>query len=112
MLQGHHSMAWMSGKAALQSMRLIMFADSIHGVSSACTVLPFCCCRLVVMSATLGGGLAEDLQDLMGQAAAASSADSSSSSSSSSSGSASVPVVISEGRSYPVTTHFLGKPCE
>jgi hypothetical protein len=57
------------------------------------------------MSATLGGGLAEDLQDLMGQAAAASSADSSSSS-------ASVPVVISEGRSYPVITHFLGKPCE
>jgi ATP-dependent helicase HrpB len=59
------------------------------------------------MSATLGGGLAEDLQDLMGQAAAANSADSSSSSSS-----ASVPVVISEGRSYPVATHFLGKPCE
>jgi hypothetical protein len=61
------------------------------------------------MSATLGGGLAEDLQELMAQAADSSSADSSSSSSSSSTA---VPVVISEGRSYPVTTHFLGKPRE
>uniref|UniRef100_A0A383V6U4 ATP-dependent helicase HrpB n=1 Tax=Tetradesmus obliquus TaxID=3088 RepID=A0A383V6U4_TETOB len=63
--------------------------------------------RLVVMSATLGGGLAEDLQDLM---AAAAGGSSSSSSSGSSSSEAAVPVVISEGRSYPVTTHFLGKP--
>jgi hypothetical protein len=80
--------------------------------------------RLVVMSATLAGGLAQDLQHIMGsnQAADSSStggtsssssqaADSSSNGSSGgSSGSSSVPVVISEGRSYPVTTNYLGKP--
>jgi hypothetical protein len=76
------------------------------------------------MSATLGGGLAEDLQHIMGsnQAADSSSTGETSSSSSqatdsssdgstgSSKGSSGVPVVISEGRSYPVTTHYLGKP--
>ena len=64
--------------------------------------------RLAVMSATLGGGLAQDLQQVMAEANQAAQ-DTNSSSSSNSSG---VPVVVSEGRSYPVTTHYLGKPRE
>lgn len=82
-----------------------------------------CCapCRLVVMSATLGGGLAEDLQALMttanqqeaSQPAVGSSSGSNGDGSTSSSTSSTlVPVVKSEGRSYPVKTHYLGKPCE
>jgi HrpA-like RNA helicase len=61
------------------------------------------------MSATLGGGLAQDLQQVMGEANQAAQ-DTPSSSSGSSSGQ--VPVVVSEGRSYPVTTHYLGRPRE
>ena len=65
------------------------------------------------MSATLGGGLAQDLQQLMTDSNAAAAGDGGpDSSSSGSSSSSAVPVVISEGRSYPVTTHYLGKPCE
>lgn len=75
------------------------------------SVVLFRACRLAVMSATLGGGLAQDLQQLMAGSQAADTVGASSSSSSSGS-SSSVPVVISEGRSYPVTTHYLGKPCE
>lgn len=60
-------------------------------------------CRLAVMSATLGGGLAQDLQQLMA---------SSSQAAGSQQAADNVPVVISEGRSYPVTTHYLGKPRE
>lgn len=52
------------------------------------------------MSATLGGGLAQDLQHLMAGSQATGSL------------AADVPVVISEGRSYPVITHYLGKPRE
>lgn len=59
------------------------------------------------MSATLGGGLAESLQQLMSRVAAGGDGTSDSSS-----GTASVPVIVSEGRSYPIITHFLGKPCE
>lgn len=55
------------------------------------------------MSATLGGGLAQDLQQLMA---------SSSQAAGSQQAADNVPVVISEGRSYPVTTHYLGKPRE
>lgn len=76
------------------------------------------------MSATLGGGLAQDVQHIMGSNQAADStstggisssssqsADSSSNGSSDgSNGISAVPVVISEGRSYPVTTNYLGKP--
>jgi HrpA-like RNA helicase len=57
------------------------------------------------MSATLGGGLAQDLQQLM-------STNSQAAGGSSSQAADAVPVVISEGRSYPVTTHYLGKPRE
>lgn len=63
------------------------------------------------MSATLGGGLAQDLQSLMSANLTQSNSSSNSSSSSSNSSSTGVPVVVSEGRSYPVTTHYLGRPC-
>ncbi|KIY98238.1 ATP-dependent helicase HrpB [Monoraphidium neglectum] len=62
--------------------------------------------RLLVMSATLGGGLAEGVQELMtscqeeGAAAAPDSGDRRQT----------VPVVVSEGRSFPVTTVYLGAP--
>lgn len=69
-------------------------------------------CRLVVMSATLGGGLAQELAGLMKPQADLAGAAGTSHPGSSSSSSSNVPVIISEGRSFPVTTHFLGKPCE
>eukprot|EP00879_Flechtneria_rotunda_P014220 GHRR01014857.1.p1 GENE.GHRR01014857.1~~GHRR01014857.1.p1 ORF type:complete len:278 (+),score=99.70 GHRR01014857.1:687-1520(+) len=69
--------------------------------------------RLVVMSATLGGDLAEDLQELMSRGAAADTTSSIAEGPGGSSGApAAVPVIVSEGRSYPVTTQYLGKPCE
>lgn len=77
----------------------------------------------MAMSATLGGGLAEDLAALMAQhhqqqqpeggaGQATSSTNSSSTDGSSVRNRLDVPVIISEGRSFPVTTHYCGRPCE
>lgn len=66
---------------------------------------------MLVMSATLGGGLAEDVAALM--------ADSSPSQETAEPAAtaaaqppAAVPVLVSEGRSYPVRTQYLGEPSE
>ncbi|GBF89428.1 ATP-dependent helicase [Raphidocelis subcapitata] len=58
--------------------------------------------RVLVMSATLGGGLAEDVQSLMASVRGGQDGGGDGS------GDGGVPVVVSEGRSYPVTTVYLG----
>lgn len=70
--------------------------------------------RLLVMSATLGGGLAERVAELMaeclGDAAGGGNGSSSDASGSSGAASGTVPVIVSEGRSFPVQTVYLGAP--
>eukprot|EP00877_Chromochloris_zofingiensis_P012032 jgi/Chrzof1/7082/Cz02g10060.t1 len=80
--------------------------------------------RLLVMSATLGGGLAEDLQQLMMMTNQQQQVDGAESEVSQQqqqpqqqqqqqqqqSSATAVPLVISEGRSYPVSTVYLGAP--
>ncbi|KAK9812634.1 hypothetical protein WJX72_000985 [[Myrmecia] bisecta] len=67
--------------------------------------------RLAVMSATLGGGLAEQVASLL-----ATDPEQASGGSPSGTGNhaaqreRSVPVIVSAGRSYPVRTHYLGAP--
>lgn len=62
------------------------------------------------MSATLGGGLAEDVRDLMLSCQEDSSAPMTNQEHVTNQ--EQVPVVVSEGRSYPVTTVYLGAPSE
>ncbi len=59
------------------------------------------------MSATLGGGLAEDVQALL-----ASRQEHGQEDEKQTDAQAVVPLVVSEGRSYPVATRYLGAPCE
>ncbi|GAX73820.1 hypothetical protein CEUSTIGMA_g1271.t1 [Chlamydomonas eustigma] len=70
--------------------------------------------RLLVMSATLGGGLAERLAALMdspgGKVKAVNSHDNEEGSKDNAERVASVPIVYSEGRSYPVDVKYLGRP--
>jgi hypothetical protein len=61
------------------------------------------------MSATLGGGLAEDVQALMASCQEGGGGGGSSGSSGEGAG---VPLVVSEGRSFPVQTVHLGAPSE
>jgi ATP-dependent helicase HrpB len=69
------------------------------------------------MSATLGGGLAEDLQSLMASCRAEGGGGGGGDGGDrdggvGGGGGGGVPVVVSEGRSYPVTTVYLGAPRE
>jgi ATP-dependent helicase HrpB len=67
--------------------------------------------RLLVMSATLGGGLAEDVRDLMRSCRDGEiSGDAAEGEGAAEEGG--VPIVVSEGRSYPVQTVHLGAPSE
>lgn len=65
-------------------------------------------CRLVVMSATLGGGLGDRVQQLLAEAAGPEAGEQEEGAEAGSN--RGVPLVVSEGRCYPVTTKHLGRP--